>query len=214
MVYTCILAPGAEFIVAHHAQEICVKGEDYMPDINSPTLRIQSLHRDDWRKYTAMINELTHQLSPNCADVTGSDFFDIVGQDEKNFTVFIVRDAIHTPEGKFIGMATVFFRQLLSGWIGEIHDVVVDDQYYRQGFGRLLTQHIFEYAKLKAKELGRPIKLSLTSKPAREAANAMYLKAGFKLVAEAGKYIKVTAVGNVNEYVEGATNLYTKTIQP
>lgn len=177
------------------------------------TLRIQALHRDDWRKYESMVDKLIKQLSPNASTVTREDFFDAVGQDEKNFTVFIIRHAYgpkETPEGEFIGMATIFYRHLLSGWIGEIHDVVVDNKYFRQGYGRLLTQHIFADAERRAKDLGRPIKLMLTSKPARTAANSMYLQAGFKMIAESATFFD----GHGPKNVEGATNLYMKIINP
>ncbi len=177
------------------------------------SLRIESLHRDDWRLYADMVAKLVKQLSPKAEKVTGHDFFDVVGQDEKNFTVFIIRHVYgpeETPKGEFIGMATVFFRHLLSGWVGEIHDVVVDEKYYRQGYGRLLTAKIFEFTQARATELGKPIKLSLTSKPSREAANAMYLSEGFDLVAQA--IISHDPCSGA-KIVQG-TNLYAKTIGP
>lgn len=174
----------------------------------NPYIQIEVLHRDDWRKYTAMINKLVQQLSPGSPEVTSDDFFDAVGQE--NFTVYIVRDLEKNPDGGFIGMATVFFRQMLTGWVGEIHDVVVDEKYYRQGFGRLLTKQVFDYTKYKAGQLGKPIKLCLTSKPNREAANAMYVKYGFELVAQA----VVERDPKTGEEIVKGTNLYRKTIYP
>ncbi len=177
------------------------------------SLRIEALRRDDWRKYSGMVAKLVKQLSPNADPVDGHDFFNVVGQDEENFTVFIIRHAYGpetTPEGEFIGMATIFFRHLLSGWVGEIHDVVVDEKYYRQGYGRKLTAKIFEYTKMRAEKLGKPIKLSLTSKPAREAANAMYVAEGFQLAAQAVNHHDPCSGAKI---VSG-TNLYTKTIDP
>lgn len=172
----------------------------------NPYIRIIALHRDDWEKYTKMINKLVQQLSPGSPKVSSDDFFDAVGQE--NFTVYIVKDFQKNPGGEFIGMATVFFRHMLTGWIGEIHDVVVDERYYRQGFGRLLTQQIFGYAQHKARQLGKPIKLCLTSKPHREAANAMYVKYGFELIAQA----VVERDPETGEEIVKGTNLYRKTI--
>lgn len=182
----------------------------------NPMIQVRQLRQYEHEKFTPMADKLAHQLSRHGGGgVTQNSFFNSVGQDEDNFTVFIVRH-VDQPEGEFIGTATVFFRDLfLSGWIAEIHDVVVDEEKYRrQGYGRLLTQHIFDCVKTRAEKLGKPIKLMLTSAPQREEANAMYLKMGFTLIAEATKYVKITAVGNVNEYVEGATNLYQKIFHP
>lgn len=181
--------------------------------MNDETIRIEALRRDDWRKYSGMVAKLVKQLSKDSAPVNGHDFFDVVGQDEENFTVFIIRHAYgpkETPEGEFIGMATIFFRHLLSGWVGEIHDVVVDEKYYRQGYGRMLTAKIFEYTKARAEKLNKPIKLSLTSKPKREAANAMYIAEGFELAAQAIVNHDPCSGAKI---VKG-TNLYTKTINP
>lgn len=174
----------------------------------NPYIQIETLHRNDWGKYTNMINKLVTQLSPGSPEVSGNDFFNLVGQED--FTVYIVKDLQKNPEGEFIGMATVFFKHMLTGWIGEIHDVVVDEKYYRQGFGRLLTKQIFDYAKYKAGQLSKPIKLCLTSRPNREAANAMYVKYGFELISQA----VVERDPKTGKEVVKGTNLYRKTINP
>ena len=168
-------------------------------------IQVLALHRDDWRKYTAMINKLVQQLSPGAPEVTGHDFFNVVGQED--FTVYIVRHS-DQPENEFIGMATVFQRKLLRGWVAQIHDVVVDDKYARQGYGRLLTNKIFEYMQVIADREKASIKLSLTSKPDRVRANRMYQSECFELIAECPH----DPISTLHQ--KSGTNLYRKIINP
>ncbi len=175
-------------------------------------IQVRSLGKHEWDTYTGMINKLMQQLSPGTPEVTSDDFFETVGQED--FTLYIVRH-VDQPEGECIGMATVFLRKLLRGWIAQIHDVVVDEKYARQGFGRLLTNRIFEYIQHRTNRHGTPTKLSLTSKPDRAKANAMYQSEGFELIA------KCPVVSDVNDdgrdggqYAKNGTNLYRKIINP
>jgi ribosomal protein S18 acetylase RimI-like enzyme len=173
-------------------------------DAINPWITIRSLHRHD-QKYIEALNKLLPQLSENLPPIMPDFFYDITEQ--KNFCVFVAEDHSREDGGKVLGTATIFFQHLLSGSVGEIHDVIVDDAFKKQGFGRLLTHHLFGVASWQAQTMNRPIKLSLTSRPVRKDANAMYLKYGFKLVAECVKLPN-------GSYDPEGTNLYRKDINP
>ena len=81
-------------------------------------------------------------------------------------------------------MATVFFQRNLARWIAEIHDVVVDKEQRRRGIGELLTKRLMDTALEFSKERNIKIKLYLTSRPSRIAANTLYKKLGFVLVSK------------------------------
>lgn len=74
-----------------------------------------------------------------------------------------------------IGMATLILMRKLSGLSGEVDDVVVASSARGKGVGKRLMQKIVE----RARERGVK-KLDLTSRPSREAANALYQKMGFE----------------------------------
>lgn len=167
-------------------------------------LSIISISRHN-TEYLERMNQLLPQLSKELPLVDRNDLFEVASQDD--FCSFVVLDHHNEDKGHFLGTATIFFRRLWSGWIGEIHDVIVDEAYRRKGFGRLLTNHLFGVAEWKAHKLGQPIKLSLTSRPERAAANAMYLQHGFKVAAECVKLPN-------GDYDPEGTNLYRKTINP
>jgi len=97
-------------------------------------------------------------------------------------------------------MASIFFQKNLGRWIAEIHDVVVDKEYRGRGLGEKITLVLIEDAKKFAKTKNVKIKLYLTSRPSRIAANKLYKKLGFELVAEA--------------HGEHGKNLYKMTIAP
>ncbi len=168
-------------------------------------IQVRSLGQHEWGTYTGMINKLLQQLSPGAPKLLSQDFFDALSQEE--FTVYIVRH-VDQPQGEFIGMATVFLRKLLRGWIAQIHDVVVDEKYARQGYGRLLTKRIFDYVQTMANKHRMPIKLSLTSKPDRAKANAMYQSEGFEMIGECPRD-PISTLHN-----KSGTNLYRKIINP
>ncbi len=74
-----------------------------------------------------------------------------------------------------VGSATLAVTQSPTGRHGWIEDVVVDGAARGQGWGKALTKACLNGAK----ELGLS-EVNLTSRPAREAANAMYRAIGFK----------------------------------
>ncbi len=77
-------------------------------------------------------------------------------------------------DGKIVGAAALGSYHTPSGLHAWIEDVVVDEAYRRQGIGRALTVALIE----EARALGAH-SLSLTSRPARLAANRLYQDLGF-----------------------------------
>ena len=97
------------------------------------------------------------------AMVDSPDVFLLVATDEDN-------------DGYVVGSLTLATFRIPTGVRGWIEDVVVDDQIRRSGAGKALTLHALDIAR------GLGIKtVDLTSRPSREAANAMYQKLGFEL---------------------------------
>lgn len=78
------------------------------------------------------------------------------------------------------GMATIVIRPdgLGTSQIGAVEDVYVRSDHRGQGYGRILMEAVIA----KARELNLS-RLELTSKPKREAANALYVSLGFDLIA-------------------------------
>lgn len=90
----------------------------------------------------------------------------------ENSHLFVALD----EHDNYAGMITVGTYHAPTGKKAWIEDVVVDEAYRGQGVGRLLTDHAIAFAKRRQVDL-----LSLTSNPARIAANRLYPKAGFSL---------------------------------
>lgn len=94
--------------------------------------------------------------------------------DDPNTFLLVARDA--DKAGYVVGSLTLVTFRIPTGLRAWIEDVVVDGEIRRSGAGRALTVAAVE----KARELGATT-VDLTSRPSREAANAMYLKLGFAL---------------------------------
>ena len=89
-------------------------------------------------------------------------------------TLFIARDG--DQDGKIVGSLTLATFPVPTGILAWIEDVVVDSSSRGKGIGEMLTRAGI----LKAQELGAKA-VDLTSRPAREAANRLYQRVGFKL---------------------------------
>lgn len=88
-----------------------------------------------------------------------------------NTVLLAARD---TDTGAMIGTLTLAFFRIPTGLQARIEDVVVDEAGRGQGIGRSLTNVAIDRARAAgAKSVG------LTSRPAREAANALYSSMGF-----------------------------------
>lgn len=77
--------------------------------------------------------------------------------------------------GHMAGMATVQFVPTMRGCVAHVDDVVVEEASRGKGYGRALMQHLIDRAREKS-----CYSMEFTSRPSREAANALYQKMGFE----------------------------------
>ncbi len=78
-------------------------------------------------------------------------------------------------EGRAVGMLTVVWYAAPAGTRGWIEDVVVDAAYRNMGIGRALVRRAVDEARRAGVDT-----LTLTSRPSRTAARALYLSEGFE----------------------------------
>lgn len=84
-----------------------------------------------------------------------------------------------------VGMCNVICVLTPDGLHSYLHSVVVHPDFRRQGWGERLVSCAIQVVEECVVFASMPTILEFTSKPKREAANAMYQKMGFKLVAAA-----------------------------
>ena len=113
------------------------------------------------------VNRLLRQLDETAQSLTQEELENIVAGEDADF--FVVRDG-----ERIIGMGTLVELRSTIGHRARIEDVVVDETYRGQGLGKQLTETMIT----RAREKGI-ILLELSSRPSREAANALYQKIGF-----------------------------------
>jgi ribosomal protein S18 acetylase RimI-like enzyme len=89
----------------------------------------------------------------------------------ESITQFVARD----DDGTIVGVSTLAVFPIPTGRRAWVEDVIVDEAVNGQGIGRQLTEAMLA----KARELGCTT-VDLTSRPSREAANALYKKVGFQ----------------------------------
>jgi ribosomal protein S18 acetylase RimI-like enzyme len=114
----------------------------------------------------AAFQRLIPQLSTSAVVPTRDQLVEIVANE--NF--FIARDG----EGQIIGMLTLVVFRIPTGVRSWIEDVVVDTTARGQGAGEALTRSAVEYARTAGAKT-----VDLSSRPAREAANRLYVRCGF-----------------------------------
>ena len=114
------------------------------------------------------INGLLPQLSPSVFALEESDLRNIV--DSESTKLFLAID----EDGVFGMLSLVLFR-IPTGRKAWVEDVVVDEKARGRGVGKLLTEHAIQVAR----EHGAH-SVDLTSRPSREAANALYQRVGFQ----------------------------------
>ena len=117
--------------------------------------------------YVDAVNHLLKQLSSTPRALTRESLEDIVGSGNSHLFMAEV-------DGEVAGMLTLSHYQAPTGLKMWIEDVVVDEAMRGRSIGRLLVNSAIEYAKT----LGGGT-LMLTSRPSREAANALYRSCGF-----------------------------------
>lgn len=86
-----------------------------------------------------------------------------------NFVLMIARD-----EGRIIGMAGLYIILKIGNKKAYIEDVIVDAAYRGQGLGEKLMRALIDIARMRGVN-----SISLTSRPERTAAQALYEKIGF-----------------------------------
>lgn len=89
---------------------------------------------------------------------------------DKNIVCVIAND-----NGRIVGMATLYILQKFGKKVAHVEDVVVHSDYRGKGLGKALMQEVIAAAREKGVRT-----IHLTSRPVREAANALYQKLGFE----------------------------------
>ena len=116
----------------------------------------------------AAFARLVRQLSTSARLPTRTELEEIVSSPAA--TILLARG----PDGQIIGSLTLVVFRTLTGVRAWIEDVVVDEVARGQGAGEELVREAIRLAD----ESGART-LDLTSRPSREAANALYEKVGF-----------------------------------
>ena len=112
-------------------------------------------------------NHLVPQLSSSAPALTSDDLQRLVDSDAS--TIFVATD-----DGVMVGALTLVVFPIPTGLRAWIEDVVVDVNTRGLGVGEALTMAAID----EARRLGVR-SIDLTSRPSREAANALYQKLGF-----------------------------------
>lgn len=113
------------------------------------------------------LNQLVPQLSSSASPLTGDDVEALITNPA--VSVFIAKN-----DGAIVGTLTLVVFPIPSGLRAWIEDVVVDEGARGLGAGVALTEAAIAESKRRGAK-----SIDLTSRPSREAANAMYVKLGF-----------------------------------
>jgi ribosomal protein S18 acetylase RimI-like enzyme len=113
------------------------------------------------------LNRLLPQLSTTASPLDSAALAAIV--DSSASTLFVAFD-----DGVIVGTLTLVIVSIPTGLRAWIEDVVVDEAARGAGVGAALSRAALEEARRRNVR-----SLELTSRPSREAANAMYVKLGF-----------------------------------
>ncbi len=116
---------------------------------------------------TASLNRLLPQLSSTPPTLSITDVERLVNSEAA--TLLVARDA-----GVVVGILTLIIFMIPTGRRAWIEDVVVDEASRGRGVGEALTTAAIREARVRGVRT-----IDLTSRPSREAANALYRKLGF-----------------------------------
>ena len=114
------------------------------------------------------LNELLPQLSSSATALSDNSVKEIVESEASHLLMAKENDI-------YYGSLTLVIFKIPTGIRAWIEDVVVDKDSRGKGVGKLLTEKAIELAEQHGAKT-----IDLTSRPSREAANALYRKAGFK----------------------------------
>ena len=118
------------------------------------------------------INKLVPQLSSSTPELSAATIESFVNQESVYLFVYRTDD----PDAQILGMLTLATFDIPTGKRAWIEDVVVDAAARGHGAGLGLVEAAVEHAKAIGSK-----SVDLTSRPAREAANRLYKRAGFVL---------------------------------
>lgn len=118
------------------------------------------------------INKLVPQLSSSTPELSAATIESFVNQESVYLFVYRTDD----PDAQILGMLTLATFDIPTGKRAWIEDVVVDGAARGHGAGLALVEAAVEHAKAIGSK-----SVDLTSRPAREAANRLYKRAGFVL---------------------------------
>lgn len=141
------------------------------------------------------VNRLLPQHTASRGPLSMTEFREALA--DPHFHFFVARDAL---TGALAGMGSIFFQRNLVRWFAEIHDMAVDERSRGRGIGKAIVEKLLETAREFAAAHQQQVPVYLTSKPSRVAANALYTRMGFALVAKARG--------------ETGTNLYRLVVDP
>lgn len=131
-------------------------------------MQIEIAARADEELYEAF-QRLVPQLTDNNPSPSLDDLAALVR--DAASTLMIARD----DSGRIVGALTLSVYRVPTGVRSIVEDVIVDNAARGQGIGEALMRRAIELAREKGAQ-----NISLTSNPMREAANRLYLRAGFK----------------------------------
>ena len=115
------------------------------------------------------LNQLLPQLSSDPPTLSIGDLERILHSDSA--VLFVAKEGPRT-----VGMLTLIAFRIPTGRRAWIEDVVVDAEARGEGIGERLTEAAIDEARRRGART-----IDLTSRPSREAANALYQKMGFEL---------------------------------
>ncbi len=115
------------------------------------------------------LNRLMPQLSSSAQPLTSDDVEAMIHSEST--TLFVALD-----DARVVGTLTLIVFAIPTARRAWIEDVVVDEGSRGGGVGQLLTMAAVDEARVRGVRT-----IDLTSRPSREAANALYVKLGFLL---------------------------------
>jgi ribosomal protein S18 acetylase RimI-like enzyme len=133
------------------------------------TLKVEEVLGSSDRLLIA-IRELVGQLSASAQPPTPSELDEIISSPACRLLIG------HDEDGRILGMLTLILFRIPTGARAWIEDVVVDGSARGQGLGGALVREAIAIARRAGART-----VDLTSRPDREAANALYVREGFKL---------------------------------
>ena len=139
-----------------------------------PIIREVSDTAEVTEEFAAAFRRLVPQLSRSAEPPTAAELAEIV---RSPATLLLVAHAESSALGpsEIIGSLTLVLFRIPTGLRARIEDVVVDESARGAGVGRALNLAAMERASAEGAK-----SVDLTSSPARQAANELYLSLGFK----------------------------------